>query len=152
MWFIGWLDTCLQHVIAAYWFSWTVGEMQWPGHAVRLHRICCFLGSIPGSQQCAITAVFVHHSNPSFAAALLGMVATLPGVRHLTGFLVCYCCRGGMWEFQLEAAYLQSIYSRGGCRTAHYTPIFASGPNAAVLHYGHAGAPNGQSGGGCKHP
>ncbi|GAB4819295.1 hypothetical protein N2152v2_006341 [Parachlorella kessleri] len=51
-------------------------------------------------------------------------------------------CKGGNWEFQLEAAYLQSIYSRGGCRTAHYTPIFASGPNAAVLHYGHAGAPN----------
>ncbi|EFN56075.1 hypothetical protein CHLNCDRAFT_31053 [Chlorella variabilis] len=48
----------------------------------------------------------------------------------------------GVWEFQGESLYLHTLYSRGGCRGAHYTPIFASGPNAAILHYGHAGAPN----------
>jgi Xaa-Pro dipeptidase len=49
-----------------------------------------------------------------------------------------------MMEYQLESLYLHSIYSQGGCRSPHYTPIFASGPRAAVLHYGHAGAPNGR--------
>ncbi len=70
----------------------------------------------------------------------------MPWLLHdMWGFLLAGC-RPGMWEFQLESAYLHSIYGGGGCRTAHYTPIFASGPNAAVLHYGHAGAPNGGRG------
>ena len=43
---------------------------------------------------------------------------------------------------QAESLYLHSIYSEGGCRGPHYTPIFASGANAATLHYGHVGAPN----------
>lgn len=55
---------------------------------------------------------------------------------------VMRAAKPGMWEFQAEAIYLQSIYGSGGCRLPHYTPIFASGPNAAILHYGHAGAPN----------
>ena len=49
----------------------------------------------------------------------------------------------GLMEYQLESKYLDCIYAGAGCRTGHYTPIFASGPNGAVLHYGHAGAPNG---------
>ena len=48
----------------------------------------------------------------------------------------------GLMEFELEARFLYEIYKNGGCRRAAYTSICACGPNAAVLHYGHAGAPN----------
>ena len=41
-----------------------------------------------------------------------------------------------------RAGDLCSEIMQGGCRHAPYTPICASGPNCAVLHYGHAGAPN----------
>jgi Xaa-Pro dipeptidase len=33
-------------------------------------------------------------------------------------------------------------YYNGACRHVSYTCICASGNNGAVLHYGHAGAPN----------
>lgn len=67
--------------------------------------------------------------------------------RRVLGCCPALSCRPGLWEFQLESAYLHRIYAGGGCRTAHYTPIFASGPNAAVLHYGHTNAPNGGAAG-----
>eukprot|EP00192_Tetraselmis_astigmatica_P004654 CAMPEP_0117698338 /NCGR_PEP_ID=MMETSP0804-20121206/29707_1 /TAXON_ID=1074897 /ORGANISM="Tetraselmis astigmatica, Strain CCMP880" /LENGTH=495 /DNA_ID=CAMNT_0005512645 /DNA_START=73 /DNA_END=1560 /DNA_ORIENTATION=- len=51
-------------------------------------------------------------------------------------------CSAGMMEYQLEAVFLSHCYKAGGCRHTPYTPICASGPNGAVLHYGHAGAPN----------
>lgn len=47
-----------------------------------------------------------------------------------------------MREFQLEALFQYETYSRSGCRFQGYTPIVASGGNAAILHYGHSGAPN----------
>lgn len=46
------------------------------------------------------------------------------------------------FEFELEAKFLYEIYAKGGCRKSAYTSICACGPNSAVLHYGHAGAPN----------
>uniref|UniRef100_A0A7S0XDB6 Xaa-Pro dipeptidase n=1 Tax=Chromulina nebulosa TaxID=96789 RepID=A0A7S0XDB6_9STRA len=48
----------------------------------------------------------------------------------------------GLYEYELEAKFRYEIYSKGGCRRCAYTSICACGPNSAVLHYGHAGAPN----------
>ena len=46
------------------------------------------------------------------------------------------------FEYELEALFMYEIYRNGGCRRCAYTCIGACGPNAAVLHYGHAAAPN----------
>eukprot|EP01039_Chlorochromonas_danica_P010858 gene10858-12068_t len=46
------------------------------------------------------------------------------------------------FEYELEAQFLYEIYKNGGCRKSAYTSICACGPNSAVLHYGHAAAPN----------
>ncbi|CAM9170606.1 unnamed protein product, partial [Ectocarpus fasciculatus] len=48
----------------------------------------------------------------------------------------------GMMEYELEARFLFEIYKNGGARKCAYTNICACGPNNAVLHYGHAAAPN----------
>ena len=47
-----------------------------------------------------------------------------------------------MREFQLEAMFQFWTYSKFGCRKQAYTSICGCGPRSAVLHYGHAGAPN----------
>lgn len=48
----------------------------------------------------------------------------------------------GMMEYELEARFGYEVYANGGSRLAPYTNICACGPNSAVLHYGHAAAPN----------
>ncbi|XP_036343902.1 xaa-Pro dipeptidase [Rhagoletis pomonella] len=48
----------------------------------------------------------------------------------------------GRSEYEGEAVFLHHAYAVGGCRHASYTCICGSGVNSAVLHYGHAGAPN----------
>jgi Xaa-Pro dipeptidase len=45
-------------------------------------------------------------------------------------------------EHELEAMFLYETYRYAGCRHMSYTCICCSGHNSAILHYGHAGAPN----------
>lgn len=46
------------------------------------------------------------------------------------------------FEYEFEAKFMYEIYRKGGCRKCAYNCIGACGPSAAVLHYGHAAAPN----------
>eukprot|EP01127_Copromyxa_protea_P001640 TRINITY_DN1159_c0_g1_i2.p1 TRINITY_DN1159_c0_g1~~TRINITY_DN1159_c0_g1_i2.p1 ORF type:complete len:289 (+),score=77.16 TRINITY_DN1159_c0_g1_i2:629-1495(+) len=50
--------------------------------------------------------------------------------------------KAGAMEYQMEALFKYITYAESGCRFLSYTCICGSGPNSAILHYGHAGAPN----------
>jgi len=51
----------------------------------------------------------------------------------------------GMKEYQCESLFQHHIYFHGGARHVCYNCISAAGSSGAVLHYGHAGAPNDQT-------
>ncbi|KAJ3124378.1 hypothetical protein HK100_011257 [Physocladia obscura] len=71
--------------------------------------------------------------------ALLRHVNTLSSLAHID---VMKRTRIGMIEYQLESLFLAYTSFEGGSRYAAYTCICGTGSNAAVLHYGHAAAPN----------
>jgi len=71
--------------------------------------------------------------------ALLRHINVISNDAHIA---VMSRCAPGMREFQLESLFRHWSYFVGGCRNASYTSICGCGGNSAVLHYGHAGAPN----------
>jgi Xaa-Pro dipeptidase len=77
--------------------------------------------------------------------ALLRQVNALASAAHVE---VMRRCRGGLVELQLESLFLHFCYAMGGARHVSYTCICASGKNGAILHYGHAAAPNDRTVGG----
>jgi Xaa-Pro dipeptidase len=70
---------------------------------------------------------------------LMRYVAYVASCAHVEVMKIANKCS---YEYELEAKFLYEIYAKGGCRRAAYTAICACGPNSAILHYGHAGAPN----------
>ncbi|CAF3181897.1 unnamed protein product [Rotaria socialis] len=50
--------------------------------------------------------------------------------------------KDGMYEYELESLFQYYCHRYGAMRHMSYTCICATGENPAVLHYGHAGAPN----------
>jgi Xaa-Pro dipeptidase len=69
----------------------------------------------------------------------------LEHVAQISSFAHAYVmrnCRVGMMEYQCESLFKHYAYFNYGSRIVSYTNICGCGPNAAILHYGHAGEPN----------
>lgn len=74
-------------------------------------------------------------------------LSVLRYVTEVTSFAHAYVMRNmkpGMMEYQGESLFRHYCYYSYGCRLVGYTPICGCGPNSAILHYGHAGEPNGR--------
>ena len=72
-------------------------------------------------------------------------LALLEHVAQISSFAHAYVMRNvkpGMMEYQCESLFRHYAYYNYGCRLVSYTSICGCGPNAAILHYGHAGEPN----------
>jgi Xaa-Pro dipeptidase len=68
-------------------------------------------------------------------------------VTEITSFAHTYVMRNfraGMYEYQAESLFRHYCHYNYGARLTGYTPICACGPSSAILHYGHAGEPNGK--------
>ncbi|XP_037960349.1 xaa-Pro dipeptidase-like [Teleopsis dalmanni] len=70
---------------------------------------------------------------------VLRYVAKISSEAHIK---VMQFMRPGRREYEGESVFLHHCYAVGGCRHTSYTCICASGVNTAILHYGHAAAPN----------
>lgn len=72
-------------------------------------------------------------------------LSLLRHVTEITSFAHAYVMRNfkvGMMEYQAESLFRHYCYYNYGARLVGYTPICGCGPDAAILHYGHAGEPN----------
>ncbi|CAM8889641.1 unnamed protein product [Rhodiola kirilowii] len=83
-----------------------------------------------------------HQSGKALLFLLHGLNTDSGSYSKPAEFKVMRNTRIGMKEYQLESMFLHHTYMYGGCRHCSYTCICATGDNSAVLHYGHAAAPN----------
>ena len=74
--------------------------------------------------------------------AELALMKHVSKVTSLSHVATMRTIKPGMMEYQAEATFHHYAYFNYGCRNFAYTAICACGPDPAVLHYGHAGAPN----------
>jgi len=71
--------------------------------------------------------------------ALMRYITEITSQAHVYTMKHASCLK---FEYQLESLFRHYCYFLFGCRNVGYTSICACGPNASVLHYGHAGRPN----------
>ncbi|KAK9165661.1 hypothetical protein Scep_000852 [Stephania cephalantha] len=72
----------------------------------------------------------------------LGLIKYANDISSAAHIEVMQKTKVGLKEYQLEMIFLHHIYMHGGCRHCSYTCICATGENSAIIHYGHAAAPN----------